>query len=219
MPSMTDEQAAAYIAGFIDGEGHIGCHKTARGHWQRSIGLCNTDKFLIERVAYLLTQLGFVSRITHDRQQRENWSDRWTLYIAGGRPAFERFRTIIPIQAPAKVEAINRFFELYDEADRAKTHRQVAASTPCETCGKPVRVSPAQRKRGDGRFCSVECRGIEQRKRIEKPCETCGNPFVVIAARRDTARFCSLSCFGKSKADRMRGMATLAAKARWNANA
>jgi endogenous inhibitor of DNA gyrase (YacG/DUF329 family) len=132
---MTDEQAAAYIAGFIDGEGHIGCHKNATGHWSRSIGFCNTDK--------------------------------------------------------------------------------VAASKPCEVCGKPVRVSPAQRKRGDGRFCSVECRGIKQRNRVEKSCETCGKPFVVIATRRNTARFCSASCFGKSQADRVRGMARMAANTRW----
>jgi hypothetical protein len=217
---MTDEQAAAYIAGFMDGEGHIGCHKMASGHWTRSISFCNTDPTLVGRMAELLKQLGFSVRVQHDRFENEKWSERWTTYIAGGRPSFERFRRLIPIQAPAKIAALDKILSTYVPAEQVHAAKRNGETLPCETCGKPVYACKVIRARGGGRFCSIDCRGLSQRKQVAKNCEICGTEYSVIQAYAPKSRFCSRRCTAehqrRTQSDKLRSQAKAAAAARWH---
>ena len=46
-------------------------------------------------------------------------------------------------------------------------HRQIPPQ-PCAACGAPVRVQAAALAKGRGRYCSTECRGAEQTRRVQE---------------------------------------------------
>lgn len=94
----TIEEKLAYIAAFIDGEGHIGNHKCSNGYYSRSIGFCNTDKSLVDIMCKFLIDCGFSIRMTYDEQKNSKWANKWTVYIANGRESFEKFKIMVPIQ-------------------------------------------------------------------------------------------------------------------------
>ena len=222
MPSMmakselTRDQKIAYLAAFIDGEGHVGLHPTKQGHWTRHISFCNTDIQLFEFVVSICRELGFKVSIQEDKKLQENpkRARRKICYIARSRDSIELFAKLIPIQAERKKQALAKILQSWATEEDFKKRRN-GKETKCEVCEKPVYASKSFRNRGGGRFCSVACRGIYQRKRVIKKCETCSVEYEVIAANAQNSRFCSLRCYGLSNADRMRAMAKSAAEARW----
>lgn len=214
--NLTDREAAIYLAAFIDGEGHVGLHPTKKGFYTRSISFCNTDKQLFDFVVFLCRKLGFKPAISHDKMKNEKWADRWTCYIARSRPSISKFQEIVPIKCTRKQETLRKIMESWKDIELSRAKRMNGSLLPCAVCAAPVYASKAFRTRGHGRFCSVKCRGEAQQKRITLKCESCHKDFTVIKTRRDTARFCSRSCFGRSNGERIASFAKKAANKRWH---
>jgi uncharacterized C2H2 Zn-finger protein len=214
----TTEEKLAYIAAFIDGEGHIGNHLCNSGHNSRSIGFCNTDKSLIDAMILFLNDCGFPTRVTFDTPKNGKWSARWTVYIAGGRKSFERFRDIVPIQSERKKKELDSFFEKYEEVSIRKSQRLEKTATFCRQCQKKFYAPSSIKKRGGGLFCSVKCRGESGQKRSKYICDECGNVFERLTSygQKSSKHFCSLSCAGKQKSERMKSMAKMANQKRWS---
>lgn len=220
MPSMAPRQLSldqklAYLAAFIDGEGHVGLHRTKKGHWTRHISFCNTDEALFDAVVQMARDLGFKVSVQTKKPvaSKPHWAMSKIAYLARDRDSIERLAAVLPLQSPKKRETLQAMLQSWTDIKQAGIDRRLGDEVPCESCGKPVYSCRAIRSRGGGRFCSTECRGYAQRKRKRVACETCGKEYEVHAASK--SRFCSLRCFGLSKADRMRSMAKLAAEARW----
>lgn len=220
MHNFSQRDAAVYLAALIDGEGHIGCHLTAKGHWTRSIAFTNTDETIVRAGVKAFGILNLSTRTTYSEPAVAGWSPKWTVYLAGGRASFEKFSALVPLQSHRKLADLARIFATYDGVSAAKKAVKDSKTTPCETCGTPVYASPAYRARGGGRFCSVACRGKSNHNRLTLSCVQCGEDFVVIASKKDTAKFCSRSCMGDHKrvhqSEFLRGQAPLAAAARWS---
>ena len=144
MPSMTPEQKAAYVAGFIDGEGHIGCHPTGRGHWTRCVSFCNTDPILVRTVCAFLTDLGIPTRSHFSVATKKGWADRWTVYVNGSQDNYKLFRDIIPIQSPGKIAALNKIIEdSYADMAAVNAKRRIRVDCTCEVCKTTFHTSPA----------------------------------------------------------------------------
>jgi len=214
------DQKAAYVAAFLDGEGHVGCHRTAKGFWTRSVSFSNTDVGLIAKMTGFLSDLGIPSRVHFREQSKVNpkWADCQVIYIAATRENFERFLRLIPIQCDRKRDMLDFIVNhSYASPEAKRDLRRNGAEVPCAGCGKAVYRSQAFLRRSAETFCSNVCKAQARVSRVMKSCETCEAPFQANAARRESARFCSLRCFGLSKADRLRAMSSMAAKARWSA--
>ena len=211
----TPDKCAAYLAALVDGEGHIGIHPLASGHWARSISVCNTEPAILDAMIHCCRLLSIPTRRhAGTAQNNEAWSPREIVYVKGGRPSFEMFAKLIPLQSLAKRAAMARLLDSYIEVPLRCRN---GTTTACETCGKEVYSSRAFRLRGNGKFCSTQCHGVSMRKRVAVTCITCGIAFEVKASQiaKGYGRFCSKRCTGKAKADRMRAMAKMAGAARW----
>jgi len=75
----------------------------------------------------------------------------------------------------------------------------------CQNCGKefPFKGAPSQFKTGRGKYCSVACGNIGQKKRFNKVCRICGNTFEVRPSEVKRLTTC-LNCrneyhYGKTK--------------------
>lgn len=211
---MTNEQKAAYIAGFFDGEGCIGQWRLTSGYPTRSITACNTEKALFATVCEFLSDLGFQIRIYRTKAKKPGWADREVVSIAGGRAGFTKFRDIIPLQSKAKQDDLVALLASYVEDRGAKQRTRVIRK--CEVCGGEFMAFPAYIARGQARFCSVSCRGLAQRDRVTIICEYCGKSFSTIRALSLKARFCSHPCHGKANSTHLAKQAKRAAAARWN---
>lgn len=74
----------------------------------------------------------------------------------------------------------------------------------CLTCGEKFYATPAQRRRGGGKYCSKKCKGRADSARLlslrssDSICKQCGKSFYVIPAKKKNGRgvFCSLQCVG-----------------------
>lgn len=210
----TREEKLAYIAAFIDGEGHIGNHLCAQGNRVRSIAFCNTDKGLIDFMIKILNECDFPTRTTYNKPLREDWSPRWTVYIAGGEKSFRLFSETVPIQSFKKRRALLEGLSEYERVRDFRRSKKLAKLMSCQVCGESFPSCRSWKARGHGRFCSVTCRGLSQRKRIAKVCVMCRKNYETIPAR-SSSKFCSKSCHGKSKSERMASLASVAAAARW----
>lgn len=80
---------------------------------------------------------------------------------------------------------------------------------PCETCGRQSYIYASEMNNRQMHFCTRACqtkwkqthgKQINQhlQRRIQKVCAFCKGQFQCHAYRKDTARFCSISCKGKS---------------------
>ncbi|MCO8625997.1 hypothetical protein KGP96_11770 [Burkholderia multivorans] len=215
---LTNDQAAAYIAAFIDGEGHISCHFTSRRNRTKAIEFVNTDQQLFERVVKLGEQIGLRFRVYFQKSKNEKWSDRWVAYLAGGKDAFEQFQRIIPLQCERKIKTLQELVNSYrgpEELEKIYASRRTSVEVACKQCSKPFFAFPSDIKRGNGIYCSAKCQREARTKKIEKTCATCGTAFFVFPARDKTAKFCSQSCFGKSQSERLAKQSAAAAAKRW----
>lgn len=211
---MNEDQAKAYLAAFIDGEGHIGCHGTSRGRMTKTVEFSNTDKQLFDRVVDIAASLGLPFRVYYRKSTRPKWSDKWVAYLAGGRPAFEKFQALIPLQATRKCEELDRLVKSYIDPEVIYAARRTCITLACAECGNPFSAFPADIARRRVRFCSTKCRGLGARNRVQKICLTCAGNFDVNQFRSKTAKFCSPRCAGLQNADRLRKQATAASHSR-----
>lgn len=212
---MTPKEHAAYIAAFIDGEGHIGNHPMKCGSRSKSISFCNTEKALIDAMLESFNVLGIKTRIHYAEPAKKHWSPRWTVYVAGGEQSFAKFAELVPLRSEKKKLALQNLLQDYENVRNSKLQKKQANVEYCEQCNKPFYTTKSFKNRGGGRFCSVKCRGLSQRSRVTLSCKVCSTLFEVNKSRADKAQFCSQSCFGKSKADILRQQAKKAAETRW----
>jgi hypothetical protein len=215
---MNHSEACSYIAAFIDGEGHIGCHITARHRHGRTIEFSNTDKQLFDRVIEITKIIGLDFLIAFRASAKPGWADRWSARLAGGRSSYEKFRDIIPIQAERKKKALDELIDSYVENDRLEEiygARRTSLRVDCPQCAKPFLAFPADIKRNRKCYCSRECYAVARSTKATKVCLTCKAKFHVSKYREETARFCSQRCSGISRSEEMRAQASRAARVRW----
>lgn len=67
----------------------------------------------------------------------------------------------------------------------------------CVVCGKTFKTYPSRIKRGDPKYCSMECYQIAHSAHETHICPTCGKPFVVqlYIVREGRGKYCSKSCY------------------------
>ena len=212
--TLSTAEKAAYLAAFVDGEGHIGCHRNKRGT-ARVISVCNTDPDLIAAVVQICKDLGFDPTTQFREPEKPGWLPKTTILIATNRTAYQQFSDLIPIASGRKQAALADILASYLTKEEIAEHKRNGFSTPCETCGKPVYGTPAVRNRGGARFCGRTCFGLTTRNRTECQCEHCGKIFTIIKAREGRARFCSRSCQGKAQGARLATQAKMASNSRW----
>jgi len=72
----------------------------------------------------------------------------------------------------------------------------------CEACGKEFTVYPSQIKKGQGKYCSLECAySSRESHQIDCVCEVCNKSFTVppSSIKNGGGRYCSLKCVGIAK--------------------
>lgn len=60
----------------------------------------------------------------------------------------------------------------------------------CNHCGDEFEVA----ENSGGKYCSLECMGLDKRDRVELVCENCGDEFEVPPSDADGRKFCSQEC-------------------------
>ncbi len=115
---MNDQQAAAYMAGLIDGEGCVSLctlkNGPAAGMLRRVVTIGMTDKEIIDLAAALYTQLG----IGFSRSDRAPGGTRrhvWTISVQA-RADLIRLAECIPIQHPEKQQRLAAILDSYKTA-------------------------------------------------------------------------------------------------------
>lgn len=123
----SDEAAAAYLAGIIDGEGCVCLWvlKSGRnaGSTRRVVTIGMTDKPLVDLVGRLYDQLG----ITYSRHDRSPGGIRrhvWTISVQS-QASLERLAAIVPIQHPQKIEKLKAVLASF--VGRGRRPKKVAA--------------------------------------------------------------------------------------------
>lgn len=214
---MTDGEAAAYVAAFIDGEGHIGCHRNKTGYWTRTIEFVNTDFDLANSVCELLDQLGFAHRRYHAKRPagKEHWADKLAVYIRCNKESVTRFKELIPLKSKAKAAALDRILDSYIGYEAANAAKRTGSEFKCSSCGEIFYRSPSKVK--EEMFCSHSCRAQAQKNSITVSCEECGKPFQSVPSRlaKGYGKYCSHRCARQKDIPRLQQQASLAAKARW----
>jgi hypothetical protein len=199
---MTKEEAAAYLAAFIDGEGHISCTATARGHFTKNIAFCNTDKQLFDRVIELAAMLGLEFRTYHRVSPRKGWSPCWLAYIKGGRPSFERFAALVPLQCEKKKQKLADLVASYVDMEIIYAKQRTRIRRKCLICDKEFFTLPSKIKRNRGKYCSRRCVDKGRRQQKARKCTQCGCLYYIKPSRARKTRFCSHTCAGTFYADR-----------------
>lgn len=94
----TEEQAAAYLAGLIDGEGTV-------AKVNQAVSMGNTDYEIIEAWQECCAILGLHSTVYGPRQPRGNRKPYWEVYIRS-RDSLRRVLDVVPIRASCKRELL-----------------------------------------------------------------------------------------------------------------
>jgi hypothetical protein len=102
---MNEVQAAGYLGGLIDGEGHI------RVKINRSVSVSNTDMDIIEAAVECCVVLALRHRISK-MATRPDRKQCWEVFIVG-KESLERVRDIVPIRSRRKAAALSDAIALY----------------------------------------------------------------------------------------------------------
>lgn len=201
---MTDGEKAAYLAAFIDGEGHIGLSVIKKtGCFTREITCNNTDKALIDAVAQMFRDLNFSIAMYHMNRNFPN-QPQWKIRLGANKATFERFLRIIPLQCPRKVTVLKQLIDSYRNPAAVRDQRRNGVEKACAQCGELYYRPPSVR----GQFCSKACSEKASVRRISKVCQVCGKHYEVIQAKK-LSKYCSLVCSGKAQSERLSLMGRL----------
>jgi LAGLIDADG-like domain len=103
------EQARAYLAAMIDGEGWIGEPKSVQN---RAIRIANTDPVLIDAIRECCAVLGLHYTMTSHAARHAHWKPQQQVHITG-RPAMAVVLATVPIRSPKKLDRLARTVESY----------------------------------------------------------------------------------------------------------
>lgn len=133
----TNEQAAAYLAGLIDGEGCISLctlkNGSQAGTRRRVVTIGMTDKEIIDLAARLLAQLG-IGFARCDRFPGGTRKHVWTISIQA-RSDLIKIAELIPVQHAGKRERLDAILSSYLTAKvyaRRADHKSPAAIADLE---------------------------------------------------------------------------------------
>lgn len=116
---MTNDQAAAYLAGIVDGEGCISIcqlkNGPAAGEYRRVITIGMTDKEIIDLIAELYQRLNIGFSRSERQPKAAGRKYVWTISIQS-RKDIIRFAEQIPIQHLAKQKALSAILTSYKTA-------------------------------------------------------------------------------------------------------
>lgn len=107
---MTKQEAAAYLAGMIDGEGHIRVRKN------RSVTVSNTDQDLIDAVVRCCEILGLRNRISR-MSTPPGRKQAWEVFMHG-KDTLEEIQRVVPMQSERKRIALAEAIGLYSQTPR-----------------------------------------------------------------------------------------------------
>lgn len=121
MRTFTDpNDAASYIAGFVDGEGHISGGRpgdNAAGKPSRRICVANTEKDLIDTYCSALDTLEIKHHVYYDdRRAKKGWSPCWTVVVSG-QSNLRRFSSLIRFGSDRKTELLERGLSFYTRSE------------------------------------------------------------------------------------------------------
>jgi hypothetical protein len=109
---MVPTEAAAYLAGLIDGEGHISYRRNY------AVRVANTDRDIIDATIASCDALGLRYRIQDIKPRPEkNKQGGWDVYITG-KDQLERIRDVVPIQSTRKRGALDTAIAAYKQLPR-----------------------------------------------------------------------------------------------------
>ena len=146
MPFKSKEEAAAYLAGIIDGEGTIGRYGKD-GIQSRRVSICGTESDIMSAVGEALTVLELPYSVSYAEYPPElGWASRIDIYIRGGRKSFQRLYEVVPIQSARKKRLLEDLLQSYRPERKSKEwlnteyiQKERSLSSIAEECN----VSPA----------------------------------------------------------------------------
>jgi len=76
------------------------------------------------------------------------------------------------------------------------TKRKQYIILTCDHCGKRFDVPPwrAKRRPTGKKYCSIKCKHLGHRNRVEKQCRYCGKAFEVVVSLTNAIYYCSKDC-------------------------
>lgn len=153
--SMNKAQAAAYLAGMIDGEGHV------RVRTNRSVSVSNTDRELIEAVVKCCELLGLhhtVQRLMRRPPRKQGWE-----VVITGKDALTFIRDAVPLQCHRKREALAEAIAAYTQVPRPPKEwleqKYLVEGWSLRRCAKEWGV-----KNSTSAWCWMEFYGIPRRE-------------------------------------------------------
>lgn len=134
---VSDEQAAAWLAAFIDGEGCVYVKsyvRKGRTKWLRLMTVTNTELDLIEAAAEACDLLG----ITYTRGEGPPKGDpkhkyRYWLEVQG-QLGFRILRNSVPMRSTRKVEKLDQILATYTHSPRGARNPRVVGTCDEEGC-------------------------------------------------------------------------------------
>lgn len=107
----TSQEAAAYLAAMIDGEGTVSVHSARSSN--RTVRIANTDWELILAVeeCCALLDIGCVIR-KRLPPAKKNWKIGWDVTISG-RANLKKVKAAVPLRSPQKIRRLDQLLASY----------------------------------------------------------------------------------------------------------
>ncbi len=113
------DEAAAYLAAMIDGEGWIGEPRTV---FNRAVRISNTDPDIIDAIRECCAVLGITYTVYAVDARKPSWSDQQMVVIAG-RDNMRRIHAVVPIRAARKRARLERTLASYRRPEPLQPER------------------------------------------------------------------------------------------------
>lgn len=120
-----------YIAGMLDGEGHITFFSKPDRYSSMHVGITNTNLKIVERCTGIFTEMGCNPKVYYSDPRPDRWKKRATILLTNQKDCLLFLKTILPHLTGKKERA--ELAILYIESRQKKAYRrQNAKLTPEE---------------------------------------------------------------------------------------
>lgn len=75
-------------------------------------------------------------------------------------------------------------------------------TTVCQHCAEEIKVKPSHLAKGEGKYCSCECRDKAKTKRVKLICAYCGKEFYVKESKANVRKHCSQKCYDLARKEK-----------------